>query len=286
MSFIQYSHFFRIRLSEDIRHQTKKVILLENLRFYLGEERNDWRLAKRLASLGDFYVNDAFSVSHRKNASIVAITHFLPAYAGLSLENEIKNLNRVMKQYKHPLTIILGGAKISDKIGIIKYFRQKADYFLLGGGSANTIFAAEGLSMGNSLYDKDADLSWLKPSLKKKIILPVDTVIKNKQILDIGEATVRKYAEIIKKSKTIIWNGPMGLFEKKEFAYGTKGIWRAIFQNKKAIIVIGGGETIASLNLLKAKSYKLKANLFLYTGGGAMLEYLSAQKLPGIEALK
>jgi len=302
------SNFRFAIIKKEIVKSENGVFLLENLRFLPGEEKNDIKFARRLAGLGDFYVNDAFAVSHRKNASVVAITKFLPSYAGLLMEKEIKSLDAVMKNFKHPFTVIIGGAKISDKIGIIKHFwgsasRRKADYFLLGGSPANTFFMAQGLPVGDSLADRKTIPSIKKYLKNRKIILPSDVKIKRRRILDIGERTVLWYSTIIRKSRTVIWNGPMGMFEKKEFASGTKGIWQAVSKNKRAKIVVGGGETVASLaritrihtdknGLIRIKhphkSAKISTNprLFLSTGGGAMLEYLSGKKLPGIEALK
>jgi len=220
----------------------------------------------------------------------VAITSYLPSYFGLLMEKEIKNFNKVAKDYRHPFTIIIGGAKISDKIGVVEKFWRKADYFLFGGGPANTFLAAKGIFVGESLVDK-LQLSNLKSRKyfldSPKIFLPIDVKIKDKKILDIGDQTVKTYSVIIKKSKTIIWNGPMGFFEKKGFEKGTLGIWKAILENKQAQIVVGGGETIASKAKIKSKninSFKINSNpyLFLSTGGGAMLEYLSGKKLPGL----
>ncbi len=268
------------------------LFILENLRFWSGEERNDAVFARRLAKMGDFYVNDAFAVSHRKNASVVAITKYLPSYAGLLLEKEIVNLSRALEKPKKPITIIIGGAKISDKIGIIDAFWKKADYFLVGGGPANAFFAAQGLPIGDSLVDKKINLKRFVRGLnvENKIILPIDLKIDKNKILSIGEKTILKYREIILNSKTIIWNGPLGFYEKKGFEKGTAETWRAVLENKKACVIVGGGETHASLKLLKAneanKLMKLKANLFLSTGGGAMLEYLSGKKMPGITALQ
>jgi len=280
---VEFFPTFQFRKNkEKIIKSKNRVFLFENLRFLKGEEKNDEKLAKQLAELGDFYVNDAFAVSHRKNSSIVAITKYLPAYFGLLMEKEIKNLNRVIKYYHHPFVIIIGGAKISDKIGVIKNFWHKADYFIFGGGPANTFLAANGVPIGESLIDKSQilNLKSIKNLFKQKIVLPVDVKIKNKKILDIGEKTVKTYSAIIKDSKTVIWNGPMGFFEKKGFEKGTLGIWKAILKNKKAYIVVGGGETIASLKLLK--NSRVPGNVFLSTGGSAMLEYLSGKKLPGI----
>jgi len=151
LCFIPYEHSWLLDPKKFISQRKERLFLFENLRFYRGEETNDWRLAKFLANWGDFYINDAFAVSHRNNASLTAITKYLPSYAGLLMEKEIRNLDKVMKNYKRPFTIILGGAKISDKIGVIKYFWNKADYFLIGGGPANTFFAAQGLPVGDSL---------------------------------------------------------------------------------------------------------------------------------------
>ncbi len=251
-----------------IKNSKNKVFLLENLRFWSGETQNSPIFAKELAVLGDFYVNEAFSFSHRKTASMSAITRFLPAYAGLRFQTEIENLGQIMKGYKHPLTVILGGAKIKEKLETLKYFWKKADYFLLG----SSINLNKKLKIKNKKYSR-------------KIILSIDT----KAGRDIGRETIKKYVEIIKKSKTAIWNGPMGEFEKREFSDGTKEVWRAILRNKKARIVVGGGETIVSLKLLNTRYQLLitkNRNLFLSTGGGAMLDYLSGKKLPGIETLK
>ena len=268
------------------------IILLENLRFDPREETNDKHFAKELASLGDIYVNDAFAVSHRANASVAAITKFLPSYAGLLLEKEIKNLQKVMLGYKKPLILIVGGEKVEDKAGILKYFLTKADYILLGGGVANTFLKAKGNNIRGSIFDAEADV---RPLLKRKnIILPEDDIWKDKKILDIGPRTSARYAEIIEKAKTIIWGGPMGKYEEQGYGKGTKTIWQAILENKKSFSVIGGGETIGSLKLIRTKPHTLvsacrpgrASGLFLSTGGGAMLEFLSSKKLPGIEALK
>ncbi len=292
ITFIPHFNFPRIQkqIQSASRRTKNHVFLLENLRFLPAERKDSTRLAKTLASLGDFFVNDSFAESHRKHTSVSAITRFLPSYAGLHLEIEMQRLTYVMKRFKRPLTIILGGTKISSKIGVIRYFWRKADQFLLGGGPANTFLAAQGLPIGNSIFEPHA-----APLIKKfinsdKIKLPTDLKIKNRQILDIGPKTIKKYGEIIKRSKTIIWSGPVGLFEKKEYAEGTRGIWKAILsagrRNKKALIVVGGGETTTSFKLLQPITRNLPPNIFLSTGGGAMLEFLSGKKLPGIEALK
>ncbi|MEK7574285.1 MAG: phosphoglycerate kinase [Patescibacteria group bacterium] len=284
--FIDYNVFQKLK-SEIENSPAGSIFLLENLRFFPEEEKNDKQFAKKLASLGDIYINDAFAVSHRANASVAAIAEFLPSYAGLVLEKEIENLDAIMKDFKKPLIIILGGAKVSDKVGLIDNFSKKADYFLIGGAMANTFFVNQGLPMGDSLYDKKVDLAGLSRRLGRKIILPLDLVSYRKQILDIGPETINNYQKFIQSANTIVWNGPAGFIENKKFAKGTEEIAKAIRQladkNKKAKIAIGGGETI---NALKAISHKLKANVFLSTGGGAMLEYLAGKKLPGIQALE
>jgi len=266
--------------------ESGKIFLMENLRFWKGEERNDPAFAQKLARLGDFYVNDAFAVSHRKNASVHAITRYLPSYAGLLLEKELKSLSGAMRNYRRPFTVILGGAKAEDKLGVINYFWHKADKFLFGGGPANTFFSAQGLPVGNSVFSKETIPKIKKYLNSPKIVLPVDLKVADKKILDIGSRTVEKYGKIISKSKTIIWNGPPGLFEKRGFEEGTIGIWRAILKNKKAKIIVGGGETTASLSLIPHSKFLIPKNVFLSTGGGAMLEYLSGKKLPGISALE
>lgn len=256
------------------------VFLLENLRFYESEEKNDSGFARLLSRLGDFYVNDAFAVSHRTNASIVAITKYLPSYSGLLLEAEIKNLSRIMNTPRRPFTLIIGGAKIADKVGVIEKLWRKTDFVLLGGGPANTAMLAQGIPIGDSVADKTYVPLLKKLLKKKKIRVPSEVVIRGKKILDIAPLAVVKYAEIIKKSKTIVWNGPMGLFEDKRYIKGSEALAKAITKSK-AFSIVGGGETTALITKLKL----VKKFSFVSTGGGAMLEFLSGKKLPGIEAL-
>lgn len=266
------------------RAKKGSVFVLENLRFFKGEENNDGKFAKKLASLGDFYVNDAFAVSHRGNASVSAITRFLPAFAGFEMERELKFLSCVMTKPKKPLVIVLGGAKAHGKLGILKYFRKKAKWFLVGGATADTLLFLKGLDIKKSLVDKDKkDLKNLRSVMRyKNIVLPYDVKFENRMILDIGPKTESAFAEKLKKAGTIVWSGPMGAFENKKFAGGTIAIAKAIAANKKAFSVVGGGETVAFL-----KKYKLdKKFTFLSTGGGAMLDFLAGEKLPGIAALQ
>lgn len=278
-------HFSFPWLRKQIRESKSRCILLENLRFLPGEETNDQKLARELASLGDLYVNEAFAVSHRRHASVVGITKLLPSYAGLNLIEEVRVLEAVAVHPKHPFTVIVGGAKISDKIGIIEHLLPKANHVLLGSGIAATFFLAQGLPVGQSPVERNMLPLVRRLLASPKVVCPPDVRMERQRILDIGPRASALYAEYIAKSRTIVWNGPVGLFEEAKFARGTCELWRAILRRRGAQIVVGGGETVTSLSLLKANSYKLKANIFLSTGGGAMLEYLSGKKLPGIEVL-
>jgi phosphoglycerate kinase len=264
------------------------IFLLDNLRFLPGEEKNDRALGGELASLADFYVNDAFAVSHRANASVVAVTKFLPSYAGIELENEIKSLSKAIIKPQHPVVLVLGGAKASDKLGVIAYFKNKADSFLLGGGSANTILWLKGMDVKKSLKDGDPkDLAVLKKiAAYKSVTLPQDFVWgklgNNTAILDVGPKTVQTFSKKIAAARTIIWSGPLGLIEKKQYAKASIAVAHAIARNRRAFSVSGGGETVMFL-----KQYKLdKKFSFISTGGGAMVDFLAGKKLPGIEALK
>lgn len=260
------------------------VVLAENLRLHKEEEKNDARFAKRLASIGTQYVNDAFGVSHRKDASVAAITRFLPSYAGLLLEKEMRMLSAVMGCPKHPFVFVVGGAKTSDKIGLIHNFMRKADYFLLGGGIANTCFAAQGLPVGDSMYEPHMISAAQSLLLAPTMRLPLDTRVRDRKILDIGERTSTLYGTILGRAKTIVWNGPMGCIEEVRYRRGSIAIARAILR-AKAFSVVGGGETTALFELA-ARTGSLPNRIFLSTGGGAMLEYLAGKRLPGIEALR
>ena len=281
--FIDYFRFGEIA-QRVARAPRGTIFLLENLRFLKGEEANDSGFAKQLASLADFYVNDAFAVSHRANASVVAITKFLPSYAGFELEQEIKSLGKAVAHPKRPLVLILGGAKAADKLGVIEYFKKKANWFLLGGGPANTMLSLEGFDVKRSVRDTDSkDLAALRRIAGwNNILLPVDFVWSKDLILDLGPKSTRFFGKKLASARTVIWSGPLGQIEKTKFAKGSVAVARAIIANKKVFSVTGGGETVMFL-----KKYKLdKKFSFVSTGGGAMVDFLAGKKLPGIEALR
>lgn len=281
-----------------IREGRANVYLLENVRFLNGEKKNHASIARQLASLGDYFVNDAFAVSHRSNASVDAITRFLPSFAGLLFEAEIAHMETMRRLRRGKLAVILGGAKIADKIGIINKFLPRAEWLLLGGAASNTIFYAKHVPVGDSLYDRrtaerirknrsgDA-LARAVNANRGKVILPVDSVISEKKILDIGHETSRRFAEYAHRATHIIWNGPLGYVEDKRFQRGTREMLSAIVKGK-AYAVIGGGETsnfVVSEPRLR-QALKKNKRVFLSTGGGAMLAYLSGKKLPGVAALE
>jgi len=273
-----------------------EIVMLENIRFYPEEEKNSLSFAKKLSKLGDVFINEAFSVSHRKHASIVGITKYLPSYAGLVFEKEIGELDKVLKEPKRPLLFIIGGAKIKTKIKVIDKFIKLADKVLVGGALPNTIFAAHGIEVGKSLIERNMFKVVENLNLENsKIQLPIDFICKNTEISvktlngvsenefigDIGPKTVQLFLQEIKKAKMIIWNGPMGLVEKKPFDRASEAIARTIIQSR-SYSVVGGGDTVTFINKLKLE----KRFNYISTGGGAMLEYLAKETLPGIEALK
>lgn len=284
---------------EEKHFRKKQILFLENLRFRKGEQENSVKFAKQLSKMADVYVNEAFAVCHRESASTVAIAKFLPAYSGLNLINEIKFLSEALKP-KKPALAILGGAKIQTKIGLISKFEKKYDLILLGGGLANSFLAALGYEIGASLgADSESKLIARKSLDSKKIILPKDVVInkgaqnkkiennikicnKNEKVLDIGVQTQKLYCELIKHSKTIVWNGPLGYFENPKFRKGTLSIIKAIKSApKNTLKIAGGGETLYVIQMAKAE----KDFDFISTGGGAMLEFLQGKQLPGIKPL-
>jgi phosphoglycerate kinase len=278
------------------------VLLLENTRFQAGETKNDPAMAKKLAALADVYVNDAFGSAHRAHASTEGVAQFLPAVAGLLLEKEIKYLGQAVADPEKPFVAILGGAKISDKIGVIKNLLTKADNILIGGGMANTFFKAEGYPVGDSLVEDEA-LDTAKELLSQagtKLRLPVDVVIADKfeadaahktmatgpipdgwRILDVGPETISHYVKIIREAKTIVWNGPMGVFEFPEFAKGTFAVAQAAAESD-AVTIVGGGESVAAVK----QSGLADKITHISTGGGASLEMLEGLTLPGVEALQ
>ncbi|PJE57896.1 MAG: phosphoglycerate kinase [Candidatus Portnoybacteria bacterium CG10_big_fil_rev_8_21_14_0_10_36_7] len=277
------------------------ILMLENLRFYLGEETDDEVFAKELSSIADVFINDAFGVSHRAHASTVGVTKFLPSVAGLLLEKEVNTLSELLNNYERPLSVVIGGAKISTKIGFIQSFLDKADHVLLGGALANTVLHAKGIAIGKSYIEKNMTEEVNKLTLTDiKLHLPVDAIVsadktgktadihndvigktkENDLILDIGEDTERLFSEILINSKTIIWNGPLGYIEVDAFAHGTKAIAETILSSG-VNSYIGGGESIAYLE----KNNLLDKFTHVSSGGGAMLELLSGMTLPGVEAL-
>lgn len=278
-----------------------EILFLENLRYYDEEKNNDLLFAKNLAALADVYVNDAFAVCHRKHASVAAIKNYLPSYAGLLLEKEIINLEKVLKP-RQPLILVLGGAKLETKMPLIKKIGKKAYRILIGGALANSILAARGIEIGRSLADKKSIAFAKKIKNQKNIILPVDVVVKTAGknrgsvkvkntlktdksdiILDIGPETVRLFAGFFKKAQTIIWNGPMGIFEDKNFKHGSLNVARAIATRSggNAFGAAGGGETIEILKM----SGMIDNMDWVSTGGGAMLSYLGGEKMPGLKGL-
>ena len=284
----------------------EEIIFLENIRFYKEEEENDENFSKHLASLADLYVNDAFSCSHRAHASVCKITEFLPAYAGLQLNSEVEALKKVTSEIKKPVTCIIGGSKISTKIGIIKNLIPKFDNIIIVGGMANNILEYNGHSIGKSIKEdncKDIIDEIFKTSKKFScsIVYPEDVAVgknltdaskikslneieNDDLILDIGPKTIEKIKLIIERSKTLLWNGPAGYFENINFANGSFEIAKKIVEknnNNSIYSVAGGGDTIAVLNQIGA----LEKFNFVSTAGGAFLEYLEGKELPGITAL-
>lgn len=280
------------------------ILLLENLRFHKEEEKNDMEFAEQLASLADLYVNDGFGVSHRAHASVEGVTHFLPAAAGFLLEKEIQYVGQSVTNPLHPFVAIIGGAKVSDKIGVISNLLDKVDTLLIGGGMANTFLAAQGHKMGKSLVEEDK-LELAKELLAKakknkvKLLLPTDLVMaaafapdaahvtegvkhlnQEYMALDIGSETSKAYAEALAEAKMIVWNGPMGVFEMDAFCKGTEAVAKAVAKSR-AVSIVGGGDSVAAIEKLGLA----KRITHISTGGGASLEYLEGKVLPGVAAL-
>jgi len=279
-----------------------EILVLENTRFHAGETKNDPEMAKQLASLADIFVNDAFGTAHRAHASNVGVSNHLPAVAGFLLEKEIKYLGQAIANPEHPFIAILGGAKVSDKIDVIRNLLTKADQILIGGGMANTFFKAQGYQMADSLVE-DEVLDTARLLLSEgsdRLRLPVDVVIADAfsndaeskvmsmgnipsgwRVLDIGPETVANYAKVVSGARTVVWNGPMGVFEFSSFAKGTFGLAHAI-ADSSATSIIGGGDSVAAIN----QSGLSDKVTHISTGGGASLEMLEGKVLPGLAALQ
>jgi phosphoglycerate kinase len=282
--------------------QPGQILLLENTRFHAGEKKNDPIMAKEMASFAAVFVNDAFGTAHRAHASNVGVADYLPAAAGFLLEKEIKYLGQAIADPQRPLIAILGGAKVSDKIGVIQNLLTKADAILIGGGMANTFFKAQGYEMGDSLVEDDSleIARELLDNAEGKLRLPVDVVLANAfdaaaerkvvdvgpveagwRILDVGPETIVKYAKVLAEAGTVVWNGPMGVFEFPKFAQGTFDLAKAV-ADSPALSIIGGGDSVAAV-----KQSGLAGQVtHISTGGGASLEMLEGEVLPGLAALQ
>lgn len=284
--------------------QDGDIVMLENARFLPGETENDPALAKQLAVLGDIFVNDAFGTAHRAHCSTEGVGHILPGVMGFLMDKEITALGNALENAEHPFVAIVGGSKISDKIGVVENLLQKVDCLMIGGGMANTFLKAKGYEMGTSLVENDKtelalEIMQHAEQLGKKLLIPVDLTVAaaieqpetaqtvtvdhvpvDKMALDIGPETVKQYQQAVANAKTVIWNGPMGVFEVDAFAVGTGAVAQAV-ANSGAYSIVGGGDSVASIE---------KAGLndkidHISTGGGASLEFLEGKKLPGIEVL-
>jgi phosphoglycerate kinase len=277
------------------------VVLLENSRFYPGETKNDPEFSKQLASLADLYVNDAFGAAHRAHATTVGVAKLLPAAAGLLMEEELDNLDKVMRAPERPYVAIIGGAKVSDKVGVIESLLEVADTLLIGGAMCFTFFKARGYEVGNSLVEDDhlEEAKRLMDEAGERLVLPVDVVVaeeveedalsqvvKVEEIpagsvgVDIGPETVEKFESYIANAKTIFWNGPMGVFEIDAFAKGTEGVARTVAESG-AVSIVGGGDSVAAVRNLGLEDRMS----FISTGGGASIEYVEGKELPGVAVL-
>lgn len=278
-----------------------EIMVLENVRFHSEEEKNDPEYARQLSALGDVFINDAFGSAHRAHASTAGIAEYLPAYAGFLMENEVNILRQVLEHPEKPRMAILGGAKIADKIGLIENLTAKLDVILIGGGMANTFLRAQGYNVGKSLHEKDM-LEQAQQLLQKaaargvEILLPVDVIVTwelsaaacgqlvdvgdvpdDMMIVDIGPRTVEIFRQAINNARTIVWNGPLGVYEYEQFAQGTQEIAKAVAESN-AVSVIGGGDSAAAVQNLGLDKYITHIS----TGGGATLEFLEGIQLPGV----
>ena len=300
------SDIFKLKQEDLFKDPNDQIVFLENIRFYDEEEKNDSNFSKHLAAMADIFVNDAFSCSHRAHASVSKITEFLPSFAGLQLEIEINALKKVTTDIKKPITCIIGGSKISTKIGIIKNLIPKFNNIIIVGGMANNILSHKGISIGKSIKEDNCEsiineIFETSKNYSCEITYPEDVLVgknfKDKSqvkelneiseddlILDIGPKTINKIKDIIQSSETVLWNGPAGFFENPNFANGSHEIAKAIIknnQNNSIYSVAGGGDTIALINQINA----VEDFNFVSTAGGAFLEYLEGKELPGIKAL-
>ena len=296
----------KLKIISDIeKMKPGQVVMMENIRFSRDEKKDTGTLSQELANLADVFVLDGFAVAHRPAASVSGVAKYLPTYAGLLMEKEIKGLEKVTEEYKKPYVAIIGGAKTETKIPVIKALLKKADNILIAGGVVNTYLSASGYKVGKLLVDKNYKKEVLKYCKSRKIIKPVDVTVgtldgkkyrvvdiqkkpheickKGEEVLDCGPATIRLYAKYIKKAQTLVWNGPPGFFQQKPYDVGTLAIARLVASRSKgkAYGVIGGGETLQAMKMIGMGEY---VDL-ISTGGGAMLEFLSGKELPGIKAV-
>lgn len=297
-------------IGDDVKKEVESlkkgdVLLLENVRFYKGEEANDMDFAKTLASYGDLYVNDAFGTAHRAHASTEGVAHFLPSYAGFLIEKEIKFMSPLLEKPEHPFVALIGGSKVSSKISVLESLSKTCDTIVIGGGMAYTFLKVQGHSVGKSLVEDDyieTAKAFLESTKKRgvKVILPLDHLCASEfnenadavyvdsldipsdlMGLDIGKKTVAEIKGAIESAKTVCWNGPMGVFEFEKFSHGTEEVAKALSESD-AITVVGGGDSVAAVN----KFHLSDKISHVSTGGGASLEFLEGKTLPGIKALE
>ncbi len=301
---LEKTNIFNLKKSELFNDADEKIIILENIRFYPEEENNNEKFSEQLSTLGDIYVNDAFSCSHREHASVTSITKFIPSYSGLQINSEVEALRKITTEIKKPITCIIGGSKISTKIDIIKNLIPKFDNIVIVGAMANNIFKYKGQNIGISLFEKNSEkiIQEIFSEIKRnscKIYFPEDVKVgksldddsvqkslnqieNDDMILDVGSKTLKNIKKLIDNSSTILWNGPLGYFENPNFSTGSLEIAKYIANKETKIYsVIGGGDTVSVINSMKIKN---KFN-FVSTAGGAFLEYLEGKILPGIRAL-
>ena len=301
---LEKTNIFNLKKSELFKDDKGKIIILENIRFYPEEENNNEKFSEHLSKLGDIYVNDAFSCSHREHASVASITKFIPSFSGLQINSEVEALKKITTEIKRPITCIIGGSKISTKIDIIKNLIPKFDNFIIVGAMANNIFKYKGHNIGASLFEKNSEkiIGEIFSEIKRnncEIYIPEDVKVgknlndgsvqktlkeieNDDMILDAGPKTIQSIKNVIDNSSTILWNGPLGYFENPNFSTGSLEIAKYIGNKEGEIYsVIGGGDTVSVINSIKIKN---KFN-FVSTAGGAFLEYLEGKILPGIRAL-